>query len=183
MSKAWRILGNWGISLLIALVLSFLISAFIIQPTKVMGYSMEPTLQNQSRIYIAKWTHATGASPDYGDIVIIDSRIERNRTFKDELLEYPLFRLITGRSPENVFWVKRVIGKSGDQLEIVNNHVYRNGGLIDEPYLKEEMATLKARRITVPPGCIFVMGDNRNNSRDSRSIGSVPLGHVLGRKL
>lgn len=183
MSKGWRTLGNWGISLLVAVVLSFLISAFVIQPTKVMGSSMEPTLQNQSRIYIAKWTHTVGTVPDYGDIVIIDSRIERNRTFKDELLEYPLFRLITGMSPANAFWVKRVIGRSGDVLEIVNGHVYRNGLLINEPYLKEEMTTLKARKITVPQGSIYVMGDNRNNSRDSRSIGSVPLSHVLGRKL
>ncbi|WP_040950494.1 signal peptidase I [Gorillibacterium massiliense] len=181
-SKWIRALWNWGGSITVALVVSLLVSIFIIQPTRVEGHSMEPTLQNNNRIYVAKWGHLLQTKPDYGDIVIIDSRVDRHRTIKDDLVEFPLFRLFARNKDKNI-WVKRVIGKGGDVMEIKNGEVYRNGVALKEPYIKENMLNVPDQIVTVPKGYLFVMGDNRNHSRDSRSIGSVPLDHVLGTKL
>jgi len=183
MAHLWSRVSGWFFSIGAAFVLSLLISTFIIQPTKVLGHSMEPTLRDHSRILIAKWPRSLGESPRYGDIVIIDSRIDRKRTLRDDLLDYPLFQWLGGSGGKDVFWVKRVVGKAGDVLEIRNNQVYRNGKALNEPYLKEQMRTYANQIIKVPPGCIYVLGDNRNHSRDSRYIGAIPLGHVIGRKL
>ena len=183
MGRIWSRTSGWLFSIFAAFVLSLLISTFVIQPTKVLGHSMEPTLQNHDRIFIAKWTRSLGESPDYGDIVIIDSRVDRKRTLRDDLLDYPLFQWLGGRGGKDIFWVKRVVGKPGDVLEIRDHQVYRNGLAVNEPYLKERMETGADRIITVPKGCVYVLGDNRNYSRDSRFIGAVPLGHVIGKKL
>lgn len=78
-------------------------------------------------------------------------------------------------------WVKRVIGKPGDKLEFHDGHVYRNGEKLDEPYINEPMEFSMDGSYTVPEGDVFVMGDNRNHSSDSRFIGPVPIDHVLGK--
>ena len=77
-------------------------------------------------------------------------------------------------------WVKRVIGKSGDVLEFHDHGVYRNGTRLNEPYVNEPMNFSIEGSFTVPEGTVFVMGDNRNHSSDSRFIGPVPIDHVLG---
>lgn len=167
---------------LIPFALVICITAFIIQPTEVSGSSMEPTLHNDDRVYISKLSHTLNAEPDYGDIVTIDSQVDRERTFQDDILESPLIGLIRQDYSHKV-WIKRVIGKAGDTLEFKGNKVYRNGKLLDEPYIKEAMVNNPDRKIVVPEKYVFVMGDNRNNSSDSRVIGCVPLDHVLGKKL
>ena len=74
-----------------------------------------------------------------------------------------------------------MIGKGGDVLEFKNGHVYRNGGELQEPYINEPMEFTMEGSYTVPEGMVFVMGDNRNHSSDSRFIGPVPIDHVLGK--
>jgi signal peptidase I len=133
-------------------------------------------------VYVSKLAHTFSYLPDYGDIVIIDSRVYRGRTFKDDVLENPLFQLIMNTS-DRAFFIKRVIGKPGDILEFKNHHVYRNGVVLSEPYVKEMMEYQSVVKWTVPAQEIFVMGDNRNNSEDSRMIGYIPLDHVLGKKV
>jgi signal peptidase I len=144
---------------------------------------MEPTLANSERLFILKWTHTFSITPNYGDIVVIDSRVDRVRTFKDELLDNPFFNFVTHQSDQEIFYIKRVIGKPGDTLEFKNHHVYRNGEALNEPYLKETMLYTSEQSFIVPEDHIFVMGDNRNHSKDSREIGFIPLSHVLGKKL
>ncbi|MPN31670.1 Signal peptidase I V [bioreactor metagenome] len=82
--------------------------------------------------------------------------------------------------PEHDVWVKRVIGKPGDVLEFKNQKVYRNGLLLNEPYIKEPMNATADMKITIPANHVFVLGDNRNNSSDSRYIGPVKFDHILG---
>ena len=81
----------------------------------------------------------------------------------------------------NDVWVKRVIGRPGDVLEFKDGHVWRNGEQLQEPYTKDTiMNYTRSTPVTIPEGHVFVMGDNRNHSSDSRFIGPVPVDHVLG---
>lgn len=180
--KFLREMYTWLGSVTIGIIVALLVSIFVFQPTKVLGSSMEPTLDNNSRIYVSKLPRTLKYQPNYGDIVIIDSRIDRERTIKDDIMDSPFYKLVTGEN-EHTIWVKRVIGKPGDVLEFKNNQVYRNGIPLEEDYVKELMLYNSDKKIVVPEGHIFVMGDNRNHSRDSREIGPIPIDHVLGVKL
>jgi signal peptidase I len=178
LKKIW----SWISTIGIAFVLSSIVGIFVFQPYKVDGHSMDPTLHDKQRVYVSKLPHTFSYLPNYGDIVIIDSRVDRNRTFKDDLLENPIVQLIMNKN-DHTFFIKRVIGKPGDILEFKNQHVYRNGVSLNEPYTKEMMNDQSDKKWIVPANHIFVMGDNRNNSEDSRMIGFIPLDHVLGKKL
>jgi signal peptidase I len=173
---------SWFGSIAISFVIVVFLGVFVFQSTKVMGHSMDPTLHDQQRVYVSKLSHTFKYVPNYGDIVIIDSRVDLKRTFKNDLLDSPLLSLFTKGDDKHV-WIKRVIGKEGDELELKDHKMYRNGTLLDEPYLNEQMRETADMKWTVPGGHVFVMGDNRNNSMDSRVIGFVPLDHVLGKKL
>ena len=125
--------------------------------------------------------------PNYGDIVIIDSRTHRERSWMDDLDE-PMKNYIAifdKSSQGHNVWVKRVIGKGGDKLEFKNGHVYRNGSELDEPYINEPMEFSMDGSYTVPEGMVFVMGDNRNESLDSRSsyVGCIDERDILGKVL
>ncbi len=181
--KLVKELWGWTKAIGISVSLALLISIFVLQPFKVDGHSMDPTLYDSERIYVSKISHTLSTMPEYGDIVVIDSRVERTRTFKDDLRENPLIMLVTGNKDEHTFWVKRVIGKPGDVLEFKDNQVYRNGQLLVEPYIKEKMVNQPDAKVVVPEKHVFVMGDNRNNSMDSRVIGVIPLDHVMGKKV
>lgn len=172
---------NWIKALVIAAAFAVIINVFIFQPTKVMGSSMEPTLNNNEMVFISKLTHTLKDVPDYGDIVILDSRVDRERSMLDNLNENALFTYLMGQAPDHHIWIKRVIGKAGDVMEVKNHKVYRNGEELVEPYIKELMEEATLEKITVPEGHVFVMGDNRNNSSDSRVIGPVPADHILGK--
>lgn len=182
MQKVWKEVRGWGLSILIGFVLSMIIGIFIIQPYKVDGQSMEPTLHDHQRIYAWKFNQFLNKLPEYGDIVIIDSRLERDRSFMDDVKEHPLIMLLSGKKDQKIFYVKRVIGLPGDHIEVRDGQVLRNGTVLQESYIKEEMEPWSNQAWDIPEGHIFVMGDNRNNSSDSRSIGPVPQDHVMGIK-
>ncbi|WP_407944839.1 signal peptidase I [Paenibacillus albiflavus] len=170
-------------SLLIAVVLVLIIGIYLFQPYKVNGESMVPTLHNNERIYVSKLMHTFSYLPDYGDIVILDSRVDRPYTFKDAFLGHPVIQFIAGVEDGRTNYVKRVIGKPGDTITIKDNKVYRNGAALDEPYINGPMNYNTDEVWNVPEGSIFVLGDNRNNSLDSRKMGNIPLDHVLGIKV
>jgi len=177
-----REIWEWVRSLAFALGLALVLGIFVFQPFKVEGHSMDPTLQDQQRIYVSKLSHTFSYLPDYGDIVVIDSRVDRERSFQDDLVGHPLIHLFLGKENENFMYVKRLIGKPGDVIEIKDHQLYRNGEKLSEPYIKEKMEG-EDGKWAVPEGHIFVMGDNRNNSLDSREIGFVPFDHVIGSKI
>ncbi len=169
---------GWFKLLVIAFAAAMLINAFVVQAYRVQGQSMLPTLHNDDYTVLYKLSGAY----KYGDIVVIDSRLDQHRTLLDDLKENGMIALITGEQDEHL-WIKRVIGLPGDTLEFDGNRLYRNGRLLNESYINEQMTDVSDRKITVPPGHIFVMGDNRNHSSDSRVIGSIPLGNVLGKMI
>jgi signal peptidase I len=152
---------EWVISILVAVVLAFVIKSFLFDFVLVQGSSMYPTLKNGERLVINKIEYEIG-SPDYGDIVVL-------------------------KHSANVDYVKRVIGKGGDTIEVKNSKVYRNGEMLDEPYVNTEKSYEDFAQVTVPEGKYFVMGDNRAVSLDSRyaSVGFIDedsiIGHVVFR--
>lgn len=183
MMKMVKSILDWVGSIGIAFIIALLISTFVIQPSKVIGHSMDPTLHDNQFIFVSKLLHTFRYEPEYGDIVVIDSQVNRKRTIMDDLKDNALFKWLTHKQTRETY-IKRVIGKPGDLIEIKNNQLYRNGKLVDEPYIKDKnWAPFDEEVFHVPEGHIFVLGDNRNMSKDSRMIGFIPLSHVLGKKI
>lgn len=182
-SRIGKEILEWIYAIVIALAIAMVIHIFIVQPTRVSGESMENTLHNGQYLVVSKWMHVMREEPNYGDIVIIDSRAQRPRSWIDDVIE-PLMNYVAffDKSAQGHYiWVKRVIGKGGDTLEFKDGYVWRNGKKLDEPYAKELMTYTKSTPVKIPEGYVFCMGDNRNHSSDCRFIGPVPVDHVLGR--
>ena len=138
-----------------AIVIALLIHVFLAQATRVYGQSMEPNLHTDMRLVVEKLSYRLH-TPQRGDVVVLRVRPE------DELL------------------IKRVIGLPGDEVAIHDGQVYVNGQALNEPYLNQETRGNLAPRV-VPPLHVFVMGDNRRASNDSRSFGPVHLDNLLGK--
>lgn len=174
---------DWALHIAGAIVTALVIVIFIAQPTHVQGDSMEPTYCHADQILVNKLPHTFGTGYEYGDIVIIDSRVDRVRTLKDDIFETIKYNLVTYKLlhiEQEHYWVKRVIGMPGDILEYRDGKLYRNNELLNEPYIKEQMEFFPGK-VTVPEDCLFVMGDNRNVSLDSRYIGFIPMDHVIAK--
>ena len=118
---------------------------------------MYPTLVNAEDMFVEKLTY-TVSQPKRGDIIII--------------CRYP------GR-PENI--VKRVIGLPGETISIVDGCVYINGEQLDESAYWNDSILGDMAPVTIPEGSIFVMGDNRNESADSRMVGPLPFCKIFGK--
>jgi signal peptidase I len=168
-------LWDWTKTGIVAVSAAIVINAYVLQAFQVKGESMLPTLHNADSTFALK----IQSSYEYGDIVIIDSRISEPRSWLDPVREHPLISRFFGSQSEYL-WVKRVIGKPGDALEFQNGRVIRNGIAVEEPYVMEPMYAAPDP-VIVPEDHVFVMGDNRNNSTDSRVIGSIPLTNVIGK--
>lgn len=147
-----------GKSMIIAIIAAFLIITFVFETVSVDGHSMDPTLNNKDRLIVEKVSYYFRA-PKPGDIVVI---------------KYPA-------DPREKF-IKRVMAVGGDKIKVENNKVYINNVPKDESYILEQTMH-DFNEVTVPQNTVFVMGDNRNNSRDSRypDVGFVDYKMVVGR--
>ncbi len=184
--KILREITSWLGTIVVSIIVALLIIIFLFQPTSVDGRSMENTLHDGNKIIINKTQNIFHKVPKYEDIVVIDSRVDRERKFMDNITDPLKYNLIVTKirgSVDEIFWVKRVIGRPGDVLEFKDGKVVRNGTVLEESYIKEPMLYQSDEKITVPEKSVFVMGDNRNDSKDSRVIGCVPLDHVIGKYL
>ena len=114
-----------------------------------------------------------------GEVVLVDRASTALGLQRGEvILFYPPI------NSSGIPFIKRVIGLPGDQIEIVNDLVYLNGTQLDEPYVAANTPTLTSvwdYKTTVPAGSVFVMGDDRMESWDSRTYGAVPFANVIGR--
>ncbi|GAV23607.1 signal peptidase I [Carboxydothermus pertinax] len=143
-----------------AVILAFIIKTFIFQLTVVPSGSMIPTILPNDRVVVLKFWYKINPL-ERGQIVVFDPPIDSS---------YP--------------FIKRVIGLPGDTVEIKNNSVYINGKPLKETYLPKYTKTVpheKGTLFKVPKDSIFVMGDNRQGSYDSRDWGFVPLKNIKGR--
>ena len=159
-------LFSWGESLMAVLIFFVVVFTFFVRLIGVDGTSMYPTLQDHSVMLVSN----LGYTPKKGDIVVLNKKGFWN--------DQPI--------------VKRVIATGGDMVDIdpVTGDVIVNGEVLDEPYIFEKINTLERMGDltypqTVPEGCIYVLGDNRNGSTDSRwsSLGMVDERYVLGHVL
>lgn len=141
------------------------------------GTSMEPTLQDGQSVYTTMLPYIFG-EPEIGDIVVIDMDIK-----EEDSTYFRLFKqTLSGNS--DTFWIKRIVGLPGDQLAFKNKQFYRNGELVAEDYIKEQNVYTYPVDITftVPEEHVYVMGDNRNLSKDSRdaTVGPIPIYKIIG---
>ena len=152
----------------IAVIIGLLIVNFVLQRTIVDGPSMEPTLQNKDNLWVEKISPKFG-SFKVGSIVTINVPEEIRNQYNRE--KNPI--------------IKRVIAVEGDTVEIKDGKVLVNGKEKEENYITgnrtEVGSTSKFSKLTVPKGHIYVLGDNRGNSTDSRIIGPVDKKWVIGR--
>ncbi|MBB4826105.1 signal peptidase I [Sporosarcina luteola] len=150
---------SWIKSLAIAFVIVFVVRQFLFAPVVVSGQSMEPTFESNNRVVISK-IHKL----DHFDLIVFHAP----------------------GSKED--YIKRVIGLPGDTVEMKDDQLFINGKAYDEPYIEankekifKDQKLTEDFEVTVPEGQLFVLGDNRRNSTDSRMIGCIEESSVVGK--
>lgn len=170
--SALKVVRDWVLVLAVALGVALGIRTFVLQQFYISGPSMETTLFQPNRVLVNKLSYTFG-DIDRGDVVVFDRVTSNGNTVQHDDL------------------IKRVIGLENEVVEIKKCVVYIDGEALDEPYLPDrdtQQTDLVARcrqpemtATTVPKGQIFVLGDNRPQSMDSRVFGPVDAHSVVGR--
>lgn len=138
-----------------AVVIALVINLFLAQATQVLGQSMEPNLHSAQRVVVEKVTYRVFHGPRRGDIVVIQLPAQADML------------------------IKRVVGLPGETIEVRGGEVYIEGECLDEPW-SVNLGGGNYSPHTIPPLHVFVLGDNRGASNDSRSFGPVPIEHIVG---
>lgn len=148
-------------TMVIAIAIALLITTFF-KPTLVKGYSMYPTIEPNNYLIINKIPYMQ-RTPNYGDIIVFKAHIANEGGEEKDL-------------------IKRVIGLPGDKIQVKGDIVYRNGEALVEPYVYGGATPGDMAQVVVSEGHLFVMGDNRPVSLDSRdpSLGEIAINSVLG---
>lgn len=148
------------IKLVLIVLLGILLKTYVFSLMDIKGDSMNPTFQDKDFIFVNKLPYQF-REPERGEIVIVDGVVEKPTNKKIKI-------------------IKRVMGIPGDTLEAKSGILYRNGKKVSEPYIKEVMIE-DFNKIKVQKGHYFVMGDNRNNSADSRYFGQFSQKQIIGK--
>src|SRR5438270_1442916 len=161
-SSIWSAV-SWFRDLVFSVLIAVVLIVFIYQPVKVEGTSMMPTLTDQERIFINKFTYRFGfGSVSRGDTVVFWYPQDTSKSY-----------------------IKRVIGVPGDRIRVEGGLVYVNGTALQESYVPPENRDSNSWRDgeeqVVPDGKYFVLGDHRNQSSDSRMWGYVPRENIYGK--
>jgi len=167
-------------TILPALLIVLVVNAFLAQATRVEGQSMEPTLHNNQRLVIEKVSYRFHP-PRRGDIVVFRLPNQYVPPLTERvaaMIRTVLTRSHTAAWPDPL--IKRVIGLPGETVEIREGRVYINGVQLAEPYETQLTLPDLGPRV-IAPGHVFVLGDNRGGSNDSRAFGEVPLSDIIGR--
>lgn len=163
--------------LCLSLLLAVVVKTFLLQAFYIPSTSMTPAFLVNDRILVSK----LASTYETGDVIVFDSPMFEH--VQESLLEKVLrnLREIVGVQHPTAHLIKRVIAVGGDLVEIRHGQVLVNEVALSEPYLAKgsSMEDMTPRR--VPPSHLWVMGDNRNSSRDSRWFGSIPVDTVTGK--
>jgi signal peptidase I len=163
-----------------ALIIVLVVNVFLAQATRVEGQSMEPNIHNNERLVVEKVSYRFRL-PERGEIVVLKPPNWRPDTLDKRILSWvctvlPIECDVDVPDP----LIKRVIGLPGETVEIRDGRVYINGEPLGEPYLEQLTSGNVSPRV-ISPEHVFVLGDNRGASNDSRSFGEVALSSIVGR--
>lgn len=188
---------EWIVCILIALIMVVLIKAFVGFPTVVSGASMDSTLKDKQRLWVSRIGIEMHKYPKRGDIITFEAPsttyvTKASYNPDDVTAEYKNDSKGIGekiKSSIDIFgetsFIKRVIGLPGDYVEIKNKSVYLNGQALEEKYLDAGTVTDSAEGffldVVVPDGYVYVLGDNREVSGDSRRFGCIPIDKIEGK--
>jgi signal peptidase I len=176
-----RQLAELPLLAVLAIVIALLVKSFVAQAFFIPSESMTPQLEVGDRVVVSRTSYRLHA-PNRGDVVVFprpDVEIDRPgfpRVIVTETLE------ATGLArPSDDQLIKRVIGLPGERVEGRDGQLLIDDEPLVEPYLPTDLVASDFDERTVPDGHVFVMGDNRNNSQDSRVFGPVPIESLVGR--
>ncbi len=185
---------EWLYCIIIAIVLALLVRYYIGTPTIVQQPSMYPTLQENQRLILNRLIRTTHSIPQRGDIITFEAPSKAVIYSTEADLSNPV--AIYENEPQGLWekfsyyvlemnktsYIKRVIALPGEHVKIYNNKVFINNELLEEPYLQKDVLTTSLdgpfTDIVVPQDCVFVMGDNREKSTDSRRFGCIPISKI-----
>jgi signal peptidase I len=176
--------------LIIAIVIALGLQLFAVKPYKIPSGSMEPTLHVGDRVLVNRFSHRVlGHDPKVGDIIVFHPPAGADprqpvcgQLGQGDGSQTPCGKPTPGKSSQS--FIKRVVAVGGDTIAVRGGHAIRNGKQAKEPFAAPcDPATGTCDfpdPITVPKGYVFMMGDNRGNSDDSRYWGPVPISWVTG---
>ena len=183
--RSHRFIGSTPFLILVALAVAILVKTFLIQAFYIPSESMEPTLEIGDRVFVNKLAYDIG-DLGRGDVIVFSNPHPEElpeRSAVSAVLHW-LGEGIGFAQPVDEDFIKRVIGLPGETIEIRDNVVYIDGEPLDEPYLTDAARQSNGDfpETRIPQGHLFMMGDNRGNSADSRyGLGLVPVDKVIGR--
>jgi signal peptidase I len=164
----------------VALAVAIVLKTFVVQAFFIPSGSMEPTLKPGDRVLVQKVVYG----PDRGDVIVFSDPQGRpgpDRGIVGGFVHW-LSSTLGIERPEHEDFIKRVIGLPGETVELRDGRLFVDGVRIHEPYLKGAVDTREYGPVRVPEDALFVLGDNRLNSNDSRfGLGFVPVDKVVGR--
>jgi signal peptidase I len=178
-----RFLGELPFLLLAALILTVLVKGFLVQAFFIPSRSMEPTLEVGDRVVVNRLAYRIG-EPAHGDVVVFLRPVGTGEAPPGGPLSWvrrAVAQGLGGTPPGSEDLIKRVVGLPGDTVEGRDGQPWRNGRRVPEPYLGGGRFTSEFDPVRIKPGHYWVMGDNREDSADSRVFGQVPRSTLVGR--
>ena len=178
--------GQWGelpLLVLTAIVLAVLVKGFLVQAFFIPSRSMAPTLEVGDRVVVNRLSYRLGA-PEHGEVVVfLRPTFARHRADSGALswMRRAVAQGFGGTPPGSEDLIKRVVGLPGDVVEGRDGRLWRNGGPVEEPYLPPRTFTDDFGPVRIAPDHYWMMGDNRQDSSDSRVFGQVPRSALVGR--
>lgn len=173
------LLRELPILIVVALALAILLKTFLVQAFYIPSASMEPTLEPGDRVLVRKVLY----HPGRGDIIVFEDPQGRpgpDRGVVGGVVHW-LSEAVGIATPQDDDFIKRVVGLPGETVEIRDGTLFIDGLETSEPYLEGEVDTRDYGPVQVPGGALFVLGDNRLHSSDSRfGLGFVPVDRVIG---
>lgn len=183
---------EWIYCIIIAIVLALIVRYYVGTPTVVQMASMKPTFEEGERLILNRLAITFKSDFKRGEVITFEAPSSEYKSAAQVNQNNPVAKYEF--EPSNIFkkftyyvldigkksYIKRVIGLPGEHVQIDNGNVYINGVLLNEEYLQEGVKTTNSlfTNFTVPEGYLFVMGDNRGGSMDSREFGCIPISKV-----